>query len=147
KLKHPGLEIARLPRHRWRASALQAQGAGRTARSGTGALRLLHARLFAVEVLFESVGGDGAIYAIGRHIRFGAPNDGVEDEFSEFVIAPVLVIMPPRKAEAASPIWPLEGPQDVLRFTRVLLHFRITAMRVIRARFPAGAVRRHRRQD
>src|SRR5258708_4293495 len=69
---------------------------------------------FGVEVLFQLLLGDGALHARGRDFALGRPEDGVQDERAEVVVAPVLVGVAAGEAEASAAIGPLDGPGEHL---------------------------------
>ena len=51
---------------------------------------------------------------LAGHIDFGYPEDGVEDDLAEVVVAPVLMVVAAGEAEAAAAIGPAAAPGDDL---------------------------------
>src|SRR5207245_7560736 len=100
-----------------------------------------------VEVLFEVLGGYFALNALGRDFDVGGPENGVEHQLAEIVVAPVLVEMAAGETEAAAAIGALAGPRHVLRFAAFdgFTHGRIATMRAFGA--VHGAFGRYRGED
>src|SRR5690349_8608948 len=69
-----------------------------------------------IQILLQFFRRHVALDAIRRHFPFRRPYDGVEHQFPEIVVSPVLVKMSASKSEPASTIRPLACPGDTLRF-------------------------------
>src|SRR5262245_23047393 len=65
---------------------------------------------FRIEVRVEFFLGDRGIDAVFRHVDFGQPAQRVKDQFSEIVIAPVVVEMSAGETESATGVRPFNGP-------------------------------------
>src|SRR5437016_5631436 len=73
-------------------------------------------RLLRIEVLFQVLGSQDAGDSVGGDLDFGGPENGVQNELAEVVVAPAFVVVAACEAEAAATIGPLEGPCHVLDF-------------------------------
>src|SRR5262249_31966087 len=83
-----------------------------------------------VEVLFKfGAGGRAGGDAVGRDFALGGPDDGVEDELAEVVVAPVEVDVGAGEAEAPAAVGPLAGPGNMLGPAATLYHLRLAAAR------------------
>ncbi len=67
-----------------------------------------------VLVGFEFLGGGGlGGHAIGGNVGAGDPDQGVEDDFAEIVVGPVIVPMAAGESETSSAVGPFIDPGDV----------------------------------
>ena len=55
-----------------------------------------------------------AVDPVRGHVESGGPDDRIQDELAEIGVAPVLVEVGAREAEAAAAIGPLDGPGEHL---------------------------------
>ena len=85
------------------------------------------------------------MHAAGGNFHTGAPEDGVEDDPAEIIVALVLMIMGAGEPKAPATVGPLDGPHHVLRFTVVLLHLGIATVGIVGAGAAASVVRRNGR--
>ena len=100
-----------------------------------------------VEIRVEILLGQLTGHAGGGHLGLGHPHDGVQHGFAIIIVAPVEVIVPAGKTEAAAAIGALKGPGNMLEIAgrHALAHMRVAAVGPIPA--PHGFGRGHIRQD
>src|SRR5579872_7263948 len=67
-----------------------------------------------VEVFFQIFGSNLRGHAVRWHVGFGDPQEGVQKQLTEIVVAPVAVEVASGKTETAAAVWPFDGPGDVL---------------------------------
>src|SRR5262249_33570423 len=75
---------------------------------------------FPVEVFLQFRGVQFDLGAALGHIDLGTPQDGIDDQSAEVLVAPVAVKMSAREAEAAAALVALERPGDDLLAPLVL---------------------------
>src|SRR6185369_10715185 len=70
----------------------------------------LFSSAFCVKILLQLFGRDRGLHTLGGHFGFGAPEQGVEDDFAEILVTPVGVVVAARETKAAPAAGPLAGP-------------------------------------